>query len=77
MTTQVIPVSTEEYGAAAKRPAYSVLENRMLKENFDYSMADWEDALKKYLTEKKLVKEENDNLMSDKKEYWLQVQMAI
>lgn len=45
MTTQVIPVSTEEYGAAAKRPAYSVLENRMLKENFDYSMADWEDAL--------------------------------
>ena len=67
MTTQVIPVSTEEYGAAAKRPAYSVLENRMLKENFDYSMADWEDALKKYLTEKKLVKEENDNLMSDKK----------
>lgn len=49
----------------------------MLKENFDYSMADWEDALKKYLTEKKLVKEENDNLMSDKKEYWLQVQMAI
>ena len=67
MTTQVIPVSTEEYGAAAKRPAYSVLENRMLKENFDYSMADWVDALKKYLTEKKLVKEENDNLMSDKK----------
>ena len=57
MTTQVIPVSTEEYGAAAKRPAYSMLENRMLKENFDYSMADWEDALKKYLTEKKLVKE--------------------
>lgn len=67
MTTQVIPVSTEEYGATAKRPAYSVLENRMLKENFDYSMADWEDALKKYITEKKLVKEENDNLMSDKK----------
>lgn len=44
MTTQVIPVSTEEYGAAAKRPAYSVLENHMLKEKFGYSMANWEDA---------------------------------
>ena len=53
--TKVIPVTTEEYGAAAKRPANSILENRLLEENFGYRMADWEDALKKYLRDRKLI----------------------
>ena len=57
-TTEVIPVSTEEYGAAAKRPANSVLDNKRLRENFGYQMADWEDALKKYLKDRKLIVKE-------------------
>lgn len=57
-TTEVILVSTEEYGAAAKRPANSVLDNKRLRENFGYQMADWEDALKKYLKDRKLIVKE-------------------
>lgn len=57
-STKVIQVTTEEYGAAAKRPANSVLENKKLKETFGYQMADWEDALKKYLKDRKLIVKE-------------------
>lgn len=57
-STKVIRVTTEEYGAAAKRPANSVLENKKLKETFGYQMADWEDALKKYLKDRKLIVKE-------------------
>lgn len=56
--TEVISVTSEEYGAAAKRPTNSVLENRMLRENFGYQMADWKDALKKYLKDRKLLVKE-------------------
>ena len=55
---EVIPVSTEEYGSPAKRPAYSVLENKKLKENFGYVMDNWESALEKYLSERGLLKKE-------------------
>lgn len=57
-TTKVIPVTTEEYGSAAKRPANSVLENKKLREIFGYQMADWESALKKYLKDRKLIVKE-------------------
>lgn len=56
--TEVIPVTTEEYGAAAKRPANSVLDNKRLRDNFGYQMADWENALKKYLKDRKLIVKE-------------------
>lgn len=47
----VIPVTTEEYPASiAKRPAYSVLENRTLNQQGTYRMKHWEDALVEYLT---------------------------
>ena len=36
----------------------SVLENKKLKETFGYQMADWEDALKKYLKDRKLIVKE-------------------
>ncbi|MEY8516543.1 dTDP-4-dehydrorhamnose reductase [Lachnospiraceae bacterium 29-84] len=53
--TEVIPVTTEEYCKAnpnqAKRPAYSVLENYMLKLTTDFRMADWRDALKQYMAQ--------------------------
>lgn len=57
-TTKVIKVTSDEYGAQAKRPANSVLENRMLRENFGYQMADWKDALEKYLKDRKLIVKE-------------------
>lgn len=48
-TTQVKAITTEEYGAAAPRPAYSVLENRMFKLTTDFMFADWHDAIAKYM----------------------------
>lgn len=49
--TRVIRVTTEEYGSPTKRPAYSVLDNYMLRLTTDYRMADWKDALRAYLEE--------------------------
>lgn len=48
-STQVVRVTTEEYGNPVKRPAYSVLENYMLKLTTDYRAADWHEALEEYL----------------------------
>lgn len=42
-------VSTEEYGSPTKRPAYSVLDNYMLRLTTDYRMADWQAAIQEYL----------------------------
>ena len=54
-STEVEYISTEEYKrrnpASAKRPAYSVLENYMLKLTGDYRMADWKDAIREYMGE--------------------------
>ncbi len=49
-STKVNYVTTEEYGSPTKRPAYSVLDNYMLRLTDDYRMADWEAALREYLT---------------------------
>lgn len=51
--TKVRHVSSEEYAkmnpASAKRPAYSILDNYMLRLTSDYRMADWQDALDEYM----------------------------
>lgn len=51
--TVVERVSTEEYCRRnpnqAPRPAYSILENYMLRLTSDFRMADWKDALKEYM----------------------------
>lgn len=47
--TTVEAITSEEYGAAVKRPAYSVLENYMLKMTGGYMFADWHDAIAEYL----------------------------
>ncbi len=51
--TKVNYITSEEYAAkypaAAARPAYSVLENYMLKLTTDFMFADWETALDNYI----------------------------
>lgn len=47
-TTKVTRVTTEEYGSTTKRPAYSVLDNYMLRLTTGARMADWKDALRAY-----------------------------
>lgn len=47
--TTVTRVTTEEYGSPTKRPAYSVLDNYMLRLTTDHRMADWKAAIREYL----------------------------
>lgn len=49
--TVVEAITTKEYAAKAPRPAYSILENYMLKLTTDYMFADWHDALIAYMKE--------------------------
>ncbi len=53
--TKVNRVSSEEYAAmnpaSAKRPAYSILDNYMLRLTGVYTFADWEEALEQYFKE--------------------------
>ncbi|MDE6314631.1 MAG: dTDP-4-dehydrorhamnose reductase [Lachnospiraceae bacterium] len=51
LSTKVNHITAAEFGAAAPRPAYSVLENYMLKLTTDYKFADWHDAIAEYLKE--------------------------
>ncbi len=47
--TVVEAISTEEYNSPAKRPAYSVLENYMLKLTTEFMFADWKTAIQEYV----------------------------
>ena len=53
--TKVSHVTSEEYEkmnpASAKRPAYSILDNYMLRLTSDFSFASWEEALEEYFRE--------------------------
>lgn len=51
----VVPVTTEEYGLSkAKRPLNSRLDKSKLKENSFTPLPDWQDALKRYISEMKI-----------------------
>lgn len=47
--TKVVRISSSEFAAKAQRPAYSVLDNYMLKNTTDFMFADWKDAIKEYM----------------------------
>ncbi len=49
----VSPCTTEEFPRPAKRPAYSSLENMMLKATVGDNMRHWKDALKAYFENQK------------------------
>lgn len=46
---QVLPVTTAEFPRPAKRPAYSVLDNYMLRMTVGDSMRSWQEALSEYI----------------------------
>ncbi len=49
MDVEVIPITTAEFGAMAKRPAYSVLDCSKLASVIGGPLPDWHDALARYL----------------------------
>lgn len=50
------PITSAEFGAAAKRPAYSVLSTAKLAALLGSPLRSWQDALAAYLTERKSVR---------------------
>jgi len=51
METSLAPISTAEYGAAAPRPAYSVLDTTAYHRLGGPAMPDWKQALREYFDE--------------------------
>ena len=51
MDVRVLPVSSAEYPAKAKRPSNSRMEKKKLEEHGFTRLPDWKDALKRYLKE--------------------------
>lgn len=49
--TRVERITTEEFGAPTPRPAYSVLDNYMLRLTSDFRFAPWQDAIAEYIKE--------------------------
>ncbi|MGM0365705.1 MAG: dTDP-4-dehydrorhamnose reductase [Actinomycetota bacterium] len=46
---KLMPIGSGKLGRKAKRPSYSVLENRSLEKNNIFFMRDWKEALKDFL----------------------------
>jgi dTDP-4-dehydrorhamnose reductase len=42
---KVLPITTADYPTPAKRPAWSVLDNREFQQRFDYALPDWQEGL--------------------------------
>lgn len=47
--TKVNYITTEEFGSPTKRPAYSILDNYMLRLTTDFTFAPWQDAIAEYM----------------------------
>lgn len=53
LNTKVNYITTEEFNSPTKRPAYSILDNYMLRLTTDFTFADWHDALQVYMKDMK------------------------
>ena len=53
MNVKVLPVSSDEYPAKAKRPYNSRMEKKKLDEHGFHRLPTWQDALSRYLKELK------------------------
>ncbi len=51
LTTDVVPITTADYPTPAKRPAYSVLDNRRWRELGEPPLPSWQEGLTAYLNE--------------------------
>lgn len=49
LSCEVRPVTTEEYGAPAPRPAWSILDNKHLRDTIGDSMRSWDVALDEFM----------------------------
>jgi len=49
---KVQPITSEQFGAKARRPAYSVLDNSKLTKTIGKELPAWQDALKRYLEQR-------------------------
>lgn len=47
--TKVNYITTEEFASPTKRPAYSILDNYMLRLTTDFTFAPWQDAIEEYM----------------------------
>jgi len=54
ISVNVVPVTTKEYGARAKRPANSRMSKEKLTQNGFERLPSWQDALKRYLQDLKV-----------------------
>lgn len=50
LNCHVIPITTDMYPTAAKRPAFSVMDKSKFSKTFSYVIADWQDSLKKVIS---------------------------
>ncbi len=48
---EVVAIPSSEYPTPAKRPAWSVLDNRRLQQDFDIVLPSWQDGLKRVMAE--------------------------
>ena len=55
LDVKVNHLTTDQYPTPAKRPAYSVLDNYMLRLTSDFVFANWEDALAEYMKKVELL----------------------
>lgn len=53
INVEVEAIPSSEYQAAAKRPMYSILENKALYDRHGYVMKDWKDAFREFWKEMK------------------------
>lgn len=51
LNTEVEAITTAEYPTPARRPMYSVLENKALRDRHGYYMKDWKEAFYEYMGE--------------------------